>query len=109
MTPTLTQTATPTATHTPSDTPTPTLTFTPINSDAGGNVWVRAEPDGAAPRLTVLLAGTPVTVLAVYGIWAEVEWVTDGGVQTGWVPLRWVSLYAVIPPNVITPTRTPVR
>lgn len=109
MTPTLTQTATPTATHTPSDTPTPTLTFTPINSDAGGNVWVRAEPDGAAPRLTVLLAGTPVTVLAVYGIWAEVEWVTDGGVQMGWVPLRWVSLYAVIPPNVITPTRTPVR
>ncbi len=99
---TATNTSTPTATFTPSS------TSTPFEAIAGGNVWVRPEPDYAGDlRFTVLLSGTPVKVLSVYGRWMEVEWQAEGVFQRGWVPSEWITLFEPISNEQITPTRIP--
>ncbi len=104
-----TPTFTPTHTPTPSQTPTATLTPTPIKAEARGNVWVRPGPTPAAARLEVLLRDTPVTVLAIYGPWAQVEWFLDGQRQVGWVPTYWLTLREPVPADRVTPTPTRSR
>lgn len=105
---TATLTATPTLTPTDVPTQTPQPTFTLDPSGAAGNVWVRPQPDDAAPKTDVLFSDTPITIQAVYGVWVQVEWQdADGQTKSGWVPLRWVALRHPIPPEVITPTATP--
>jgi len=115
--PTATNTTTPTATRTPVPTSTATATATaaiapepmlePITGIMTGHVWVRPAPDKAAPLNTVVLRGTQVTIIAVYGTdWVELEWVGQRGLQRGWIPAQWVSTVEVIPPELITPFPT---
>jgi hypothetical protein len=106
-TPTPTFAATPTKTATSTRTSTPGPTPTPVAALAAGHVWVRPAPDPDAPLLIVLLKDTPVTALAVYDGWLEVEWISPAGLQRGWVPQQWVTLLAPIAPGRITPTATP--
>ncbi len=54
-----------------SDTPVPTPTI--VAAFARGNAWVRPLPVASAPLVSVLLKDTPVTVWAVFDVWAEVE------------------------------------
>lgn len=113
--PTATLTPLPTATITPSPTPSPTPTLAPTVTPTSnlvegylvGNVWTRLEPQLLAERGALLLAKTPVRVLAIYDIWAQVEWISESGVQSGWVPLQWISLLQPIPDSLITPAATP--
>ena len=99
---TATNTFTPTATFTPSSTP------TPFKAISAGNVWVRPEPDyNGDLRFTVLRRNTPVKVLSVYGLWMEVEWQAEGGLQRGWVPSEWITLFEPVLSNQITPTQIP--
>ena len=102
LTPTPTETFTPTATFTHSSTP------TPFKAISAGNVWVRPEPDyNGDLRFTVLRRNTPVKVLSVYGVWMEVEWQAEGGLQRGWVPSEWITLFEPVLEDQITPTQTP--
>lgn len=127
QTPTHTPTATPTATatNTPTITPTPTHTATPTNTptitptptppaaETDTSIWVRSGPDINLDPLFAISGETPVTVLAVYGPWAQVTWQAGAdtpwlsGQQTGWVPLRWVLIRTDVPENIITPTAVP--
>ena len=101
QTSTLTATATATATDTPTSThtPTPSLTSTPTvilpEARIGGNVWVRPEPDLNAARERVIFIDTPVQVLAFSEEWVEIEWLSDGQIRRGWVPLTWIILESV--------------
>jgi hypothetical protein len=105
---TATASATPTFTATPTHTPTLSDTPTPIDASAGGNIWVRDAPDIDSPRVVVLLSDTPVTVLAVAGPWAKVEWRDEkNSRREGWVPLVWVAARVPIPADRITPSPTP--
>ena len=124
-TPTHTPTYTPTPTNTPTITPTPTNTATPTNTptitptptppaaETDANIWVRSGPDITLDPLFAIRGDTPVTVLAVYGPWAQVVWEagTDtpwlSGQQIGWVPLRWVLIRTEVPETIITPTAVP--
>ena len=127
FTPTATATATATATPTPSPTetptPTPTLTIsptvtytatpqptqtfvptpTPYRALLIGYVWIYEEPRLGARTTQLVVKDTPVIVLAVQGEWAKIEWVSEHGVQQGWVLLRWLSLLEPIPTSLITP------
>lgn len=104
-TPTATPTATftPTSTHTPTATLTPSITPTSLVARAFGNVWAREVPDFDAPQVVAIEIDTPLTVRAAFGEWVQVEWQTSEGVQLGWVPVRWVTLQAPVPPALITP------
>lgn len=121
-TPTLTSTGTPaptptsTSSHTPTPSHTPTLTHTftptatpmPAQGVTAGNVWVSDSPGDAQKNWIVLKRGTPVTVLAAYGAWIQISWLTeDDVVLTGWVPSRWIELFAPIPVHYITPFSLP--
>jgi hypothetical protein len=115
FTPTATNTATltPTGTFTPTSTFTPTFTFTPsatptpYKAYAAGHVWVRAVPEYISPHVEVLFMKTPVTVLAAYGKWLEVEWFADDGPHRGWVPAIWITLVEPVESSLITPTIVP--
>ena len=121
--PTETATTTPlptsTPTHTPSPTPTnkPTLTPIPTNpptstpipptktpfaSFTNAPVWVRPLPDRAVSARQLVEANTAVSVQAQYNGWVEIVWL-DGGEQSGWVPLSWITLSEPIPDDLITP------
>jgi hypothetical protein len=108
FTPTFTLTASATPTFTPSSTLTPTVTPVSVRGVMTGNVWVRTRPDPDAVHfeLTVLI-NTPVDILAVYGEWAEIKWLSEFGIQQGWVPLRWVGTTDPIPEQIITPVGAP--
>lgn len=117
-----TATFTSTATHTPTSTATPTATFTPtppntptaslppshtptsLAAVAFGNVWAREAPDFEAPQVVAIAIDTPLTVRAAFGEWVQVEWQTPEGARLGWVPVRWVTFQAPVPPALITPT-----
>lgn len=99
-TPIPTLTASPTSTPLPS--PTPTLAYIPAVTL--GNVWVRTAPSVNASPITVLYSGSPVKVLYAYADWMRVEWISENGVQQGWVSAHWVSLREPLPPEWITPT-----
>lgn len=72
-----------------------------------GHVWVRPAPDKAAPLNTVVLRGTQVKIIAVYGTdWVELEWIGQRGLQRGWIPAQWVSTVEAIPPELVTPFPT---
>lgn len=115
-TPTITPT--PTFTFTPTDTPTvtpsPTLTHTPtptltptyrvVEGYMVGNAWTREEPRLLGRRGPLVLAQTPVQILAVYDKWALIQWVNEQGPQRGWVLLQWVSILQPVPADIITPT-----
>ena len=103
-TPVPTATFTPTRTRTPIPSDTPAPTPTNVAAFARGNVWMRPLPQANAPLVSVLLKDTPVTVRAVFDVWAEVEWDGPAGRQRGWVPLRWIQTSGSIPPSLITPT-----
>jgi hypothetical protein len=118
-TPTLTSTITltptgtppPTITFTPTRTPSPTLTFTPtatpqpVEGITKGNVWVSDSPGDAQRNWIVILKDTRVTILAVYGDWFQISWVTkDGAILSGWVPSRWIEIFSPIPSHYVTPT-----
>lgn len=111
--PTPTQTATPTPTGTPTATYTPSATPTLVAAQTIGNVWVRRTPSEEDTfRFATIPTDTPLTVLAVYDIWAEVEWEATGigglsGKQRGWIPVEWVRTREPISPEIITPTATP--
>ena len=70
-------------------------------------MWVRDVPELESPLITVVPVGTPLIIKAVYGPWALVEWITADGIQQGWVPYAWVTVYEPVPPGIITPTATP--
>ena len=79
----------------------------PVTGIMTGHVWVRPAPDKAAPLNTVVLRGTQVTIIAVYGAdWVELEWLTQRGLQRGWIPSQWVSTLEAIPPELVTPFPT---
>ncbi len=99
---------TPTDTFTPAATFTPSFTPTPIMAVAAGNVWVRPEPDYSGDlRFTVLRRNTSVRVLSVYGLWMEVEWQAENGLQRGWVLAEWITLLEPVLADQITPTQIP--
>lgn len=104
-----TPTDTPTSTNTPIPSATPSLTSTPTvilpEGRIRGNVWVRAEPDFNAARETVAVIDTSVKVLASFAEWVEIEWLSDGQIKHGWVPLNWVILNT-LPTEDSTPTPT---
>lgn len=112
--PTFTATALPTSTPlpptlTPTALPTATITLTPVvisvKAVMVGSVWARPSPGENVGHYSVpLLVNTPVDILAIYGTWAQVEWTTDYGLQTGWVPFKWVGVVEEIPASLITPT-----
>lgn len=116
--PTAMSTATAEPTRSPVSTPTPVPSATllppptpvqgqlPVTGITAGNVWVRPEPDRNAPLTIVVLKDTPVTIRAVYGAWAELEWLGRDGLQRGWIPLQWVATLKSIPPEVVTPFPT---
>jgi hypothetical protein len=113
FTPTSTSTSTPTPVFTPTNTSTPTATWTPsltptpFAAYAAGNVWTRHTPDRFEPHVEVLLKNTPVTVLAAYGRWLDVEWTDGAGYHRGWVPMYWITLVKQVNPALITPTVAP--
>jgi SH3-like domain-containing protein len=86
---------------------TPSVTPTPYKAYATGNVWTRGVPDRSKPYIEVLLKGTPVTVIASYGRWLEVEWTDGTGYHQGWVPFYWVTLVEPLDPALVTPTVIP--
>jgi hypothetical protein len=118
-TPTFTSTVTPspTMTYTPTLTPTATATFTPsplptatptsLRAVMTGSVWVRLMPDANAEHYPVIvMRGTPVDVLAVYGTWAKIFWTTQLGYNEGWVPIMWVGIPSnILPPELVTPVK----
>lgn len=106
LTPSHTPTLTPTPTNTPTLTPTPTNTPTPPAAEAGAPLWARPSPTLFSPLLEVIPRGTPLTILAVYGPWAEVRWETDDGMRQGWAPFNWIIVRETIPAGIITPTPT---
>lgn len=73
-----------------------------------GDVWLRDAPDENARLYEVILAYTPVKVLAVYDTWVKIGWMNEETYQEAWVPLRWVALVAPIPIDLTTPTPTPL-
>lgn len=103
FTPTLTATAT--VTFTPS--PLPTASPTPLRAVMTGSVWVRLLPDATAEHYPVIvMRGTPVDVLAVYGTWAKISWTTQLGYNEGWVPMMWVGITTnILPPGLVTPVK----
>lgn len=122
FTPTLTATVTltptgtppPTITYTPTHTPTPTHTFTPTVTPlpaegiTAGDVWVSDSPGDAKRNWIVIKKSTPITVLGVYGDWAQITWLTEDRTRLrGWVPLRWIKVSDSIPDHYITPTTLP--
>ncbi|MBN8581586.1 MAG: apolipoprotein A1/A4/E family protein [Anaerolineae bacterium] len=102
-----TQTFTPTVTASPTSTSTPSATPTPYEAFASGNVWMRQLPDFIDSRVEVLFISRPVKVLSVYDTWVEVEWTDETGYHRGWVPARWITVLATVPPGQITPTANP--
>ncbi|MGB0385604.1 MAG: hypothetical protein ACPGWR_12355 [Ardenticatenaceae bacterium] len=57
----------------------------------GGHIWVRFTPDIEAERQLILLANTPVTVLAYSGNWVEIQWLWLGKSESGWIPKEWIK------------------
>ncbi|GAB4527960.1 MAG: hypothetical protein Fur0018_13830 [Anaerolineales bacterium] len=108
-TPTFVPTATPTWTPTLTPSPQPTDTPTPPpTGEMTGHVWARTAPDGTAPLLEIIVAGTPVEVRAQFGLWVQIRWQgKDGNTLEGWVPLRWVDIPQGIPAFLVTPTVSP--
>jgi len=72
-----------------------------------GSAWVRLLPDANAEHYPVIvMRGTPVDVLAVYGTWAKISWTTQLGYNEGWVPMQWVGITTtIIPPELVTPVK----
>ena len=68
---------------------------------------MRQLPDFIDTRVEVLFISRPVKVLSVYGDWVEVEWIDETGYHRGWVPARWITLLAPVPPGQITATANP--
>ncbi len=103
LTPSATITETPTATFTatPSQTPEATSTAAPALTNAP--VWARQSPDALSNSIEAITAGTPVTILARFRSWVEVEWSSSNGINRGWVPLQWIDLSEPVPPGLITP------
>ncbi len=110
VTPTSTATPSPTATFTATSTATPTQTFTPsltptpIEAYMLGDTWLRSSPSEEARTYEIILANTPVKILAVYDIWVKISWIEGETLREGWVPIRWVATVAPIPAEMITPT-----
>ena len=105
---TSTPTRTPTLSPTPTSTPRPTATPTPIAASTIGSVWVRQVPDSGVQTFATIPPDTPVTVIAVFDTWVQVEWLEDAtelsGLQRGWVPLQWIETREPISSELITPT-----
>lgn len=106
MIPSHTASLVPSPSITNSPIPSLTATSTPFWATLVGNTWVFESPQVGARTNQVVLAGTSVIVLAVSGEWAKIEWINERGVQQGWIYLRWLTLQATIPANVVTPTAT---
>ena len=85
----------------PQETPEPTATA--LSSLTLAPVWVRVLPGLSSTRFNAIVAGTPVTVLGQLGPWVEVEWLSAEGPQSGWIPVRWITLPEPIPAELITP------
>jgi len=103
QTPTATSTASPTTTSTPTPSQTPELTPATELPRTTSPVWVRQSPELLSPRIGTIAFETPVTILAQFGPWVEVEWLSNTGLQRGWIPLQWISLTEPIPAALITP------
>lgn len=103
FTPTITATAT--VTFTPS--PLPTATPTPLRAVMTGSAWVRLLPDANAEHYPIIvMRGTLVDVLAVYGTWAKISWTNPLGYNEGWVPMQWVGITTtILPPELVTPIK----
>jgi hypothetical protein len=93
--PTVTSTATAPAPPEPTATPNPPRTIVPV--------WTHPTPSLFSGRAQVILADTPVEILARYGPWVQVEWQTAEGPQRGWIGLRWLTLSEPIPVELATP------
>lgn len=107
-TPPPTNTFTPTLTFTPTMTFTPTATPQPAQGITAGDVWVSDTPGDAERNWIVIKRNTPVTILAVFGDYIKVAWVSeDGTILTGWAPFRWFNIVEPIPEHFITPTVRP--
>jgi len=104
-TPTLTATALPTPTSTIAPSPTPR----PLAGVMTGHVWVRSQPSSSAPLLGIIIErGEPVTILAAYGPWGQIEWAPEGEAKVvGWVPMQWVGTVEPIPERIVTPEVAP--
>ncbi len=104
--PTPMPTATASITPSPTATWTPTATPTPISALMIGDVYALSEPQLFTPPTGTVFNGTAVTITAVYGEWAQIEWTDDDGLQQGWVLLKWIDLRQDVPIYLITPTIT---
>jgi hypothetical protein len=100
---TATPSHTPTQTNTPTATYTPTITPTPPFAVMNGHVYTLEQPLEYTARTGLVFRGTAVKILAVYDIWAKIEWVGEESVQQGWVLLKWVTLREPIPSYLVTP------
>jgi len=100
-TPTATSTSQPTMTATPTVIPSktvlPTTTASPpveigeTIAFTSGNVWTREMPDIKAPHSGVLAIGANVTVIEFTDSWVKVEWLWEGELDNGWIPLEWLQ------------------
>lgn len=111
-TPLPTDTPYPTFTNQPTSTPAPTATQTPlpvmVNAIMTGNVWVRLAPDVAAEHYDMVIQrNTTVNVVASFGKWVKITWVSQYGAQQGWVPVQWVGLLGALPDSIVTPIQNP--
>lgn len=100
---TATPSHTPTQTNTPTATYTPTITPTPPFAVMNGHVYTLEQPLAYTSRTGLVFRGTAVKILAVYDIWAKIEWVDEDGVQQGWVLLKWITLREPVPSYLVTP------
>lgn len=91
--PTATVTPSPSPTTTPSPTVTPSPAPTPDTALMLGNVFIRAEPNPAAPLSGVAMRrGDVVRVVERRDPWAHVQFPASGPVASdGWIPIRWLS------------------
>lgn len=98
---TATSTRQPTMTATPTVIPSKTVLPTATASAkieigatiafTSGNVWTRETPDINAPHSGVLALGANVTVLEFTDSWVKVQWLWEGELDSGWIPLQWVQ------------------
>jgi hypothetical protein len=74
-----------------------------------GNVWLHNAPTFDESHLAVTLAqGDKVEILAQYGDWYRVRWVSPQSSEViGWVPTTWVGITTSVPAFLITPATPP--